>query len=85
MKIAQLEEESKEVARRQMQEALEFDKTKALMEQKISFITGKNQELEEKEKKLQNELKQQKQDSSAGFSDQKQKFEQKLQELSSAL
>lgn len=61
-----------------MQESLEFDKTKALLDQKIQFITSKNSELEEKEKKLQAELKQQKQDSSAGFVEQKQKFEQKL-------
>ena len=68
-----------------MQADLEFDKAKALMEQQIQFITKRNQDLEEKEKKLNTEIKEQKQDSTQQFVEQKSKFEQKIQELSQSL
>ena len=77
-KKAQQESLLKETSRRQMQSDSEHDKQKALYEQQIEFITERNRALEEKEKELTLELKQQKLDASSWKADQKSKFEQQI-------
>lgn len=64
-----------------MQSDSEHDKQKALYEQQIEFITERNKALEEKEKELVLELKQQKLETSNWKADQKTKYEQQIQEL----
>lgn len=61
-----------------MQSDSEHDKQKALYEQQIEFITERNKALEEKEKELALELKQQKQETSSWKADQKNKYEQQI-------
>jgi len=55
--MAAQDDEKKEISRRTMQQELEFDKAKALLNQQIQFISKRNSDLEEKEKKLNLELK----------------------------
>ena len=50
-------DEQKEANRRQMASESEFEKQKALYEQKIEFINNRCQALEAKEKELVQELK----------------------------
>jgi len=51
-KMQQSYDESKEVTRRQVASQSEFEKQKALYEQKIEFINNRCQGLEAKEKEL---------------------------------
>ncbi len=64
-----------------MQSDSEHDKQKALYEQQIEFITERNKALEDKEKELALELKQQKLETSNWKADQKSKYEQQIQDL----
>ena len=56
-KIAQQEEQHKETYRSRMAAESEFDKQKALLEQKLEFLERQLQESQSKEKELSSEVK----------------------------
>ena len=61
-KIASQEEQHKETYRSRMAAESEFDKQKALLEQKLEFLERQLQESQSKEKELSSEVKNQKRD-----------------------
>ena len=56
-KVAQTEEQQKEIHRQRMAAESEFDKQKALLEQKIEFYEKGLEEAQKKEKELSLEVK----------------------------
>ena len=80
-KIALQEEQQKETQRSRMSAESEFDKQKALLEQKLEFIEKQLDESQKKEKELSSEVKNQKRDHFNNVKDLQSKLEQQVKEL----
>ena len=61
-KVQQSDEHAKEIHRQNMSAQSEYDKQKALLEQKVEFLEKSLEEAQKKEKELSTELKNQKKD-----------------------
>ena len=80
-KMQQSHDEQKEATRRQLASESEFEKQKALYEQKIEFINNRCVGLEAKEKELVQELKDMKRDVANQSMERKSKFETQIRDL----
>lgn len=80
-KLTQQEEQAKEMMRTRMASESEFDKQKALLEQKVEFLERQLDEAQRKEKELSAEVKNQKRDHFQSVKDIQAKLEQQIKEL----
>lgn len=80
-KIFTQEEQHKEIYRSRMAAESEFDKQKALLEQKLEFLERQLSESQQKEKELSSEVKNQKRDHFNSVKDMQAKLEQQIKDL----
>lgn len=74
-KLTQQEEQAKEIHRSRLASESEFDKQKALLEQKMEFLERQLDEAQRREKELSAEVKNQKRDHFNSVKDIQQKLE----------
>jgi DNA repair exonuclease SbcCD ATPase subunit len=80
-KISAQEEQQKEIQRTRLAAESEFDKQKALLEQKLEYLERSLEESQRKEKELSVEVKNQKRDQSAAFKEMQARMEQHIKDL----